>query len=162
MKECLLIVDVQVGFINEATLHIPKLVEKLQKNYKYVYVTRFYNKEDSFYRKLIKWDRFDKGSDDFKLAFNPIENAKIIDKSIYTCINTSFLEEINRKGITEIAICGIDTDICVTKCAVDLFENGIIPVVLANYCASHAGEDAHKFALKTLARFIGKDQVISR
>ena len=160
MGKCLLIVDVQVGFINEATAHIPKLVETLQNEYEYVYATRFYNKEGSFYRKLINWDRFSKDSTDFPLAFTPSNNVILIDKSIYSCVNGNFLKDLKGKGIDNIDICGIDTDICVTKCAVDLFENGIIPFVLAKYCASHAGEEAHRYALKTLGRFIGRGQVI--
>jgi len=32
MKKCLLIVDVQKGFINKSTNHIPNLVEQLQKD----------------------------------------------------------------------------------------------------------------------------------
>jgi len=160
MSECLLIVDVQVGFIDEATKHIPKLVTELQKKYRYVYVTRFYNKEDSFYRKLVKWNRFDKGSDDFQLAFKPLANAVIIDKSIYSCVNSNFLQELNNNKIDSVDVCGIDTDICVTKCAVDLFEAGIVPRVLGLYCGIYSGEpDAHTHALGTLKRFIGKEQI---
>jgi len=161
MSKCLLITDVQVGFINADTAHIPKLVEALQSEYNIVYATRFYNKEGSFYRKLIKWECFSKDSADFPLAFVPSRNVTLIDKSIYSCVNDDFLQELNKKGIDEVDICGIDTDICVTKCAVDLFENGVIPFVLAKYCASHAGEEAHRYALKTLGRFIGRGQVIS-
>jgi nicotinamidase-related amidase len=160
MSKCLLIVDVQVGFINEETAQIPQLVEALQSEYECVYATRFYNTEDSFYRKLIKWDRFGKDSADFPLAFAPSRNVTLIDKNIYSCVNDEFLNELNKKRIDVVDVCGIDTDICVTKCAVDLFENGIIPFVLAKYCASHAGEDAHRYALKTLGRFIGRGQVI--
>jgi len=160
MKKCLLIIDVQVGFINNFTKHIPTKVEKLQYEYKYVYITRFYNKEKSFYRKLLKWNRFSKDSDDFELAFKPKTNSKIIDKSIYSCINEDFLKELKKFNIDEIDICGIDTDICVTKCSVDLFENNIIPKVLANYCASHAGIENHLSALKILKRYIGKEQII--
>jgi len=161
MSKCLLIVDVQVGFINADTAHIPKLVETLQSDYENVYATRFYNKEGSFYRKLIKWERFSKDSADFPLAFTPSYNVTLIDKSIYSCVNDDFIKELEKKGIGAVDICGIDTDICVTKCAVDLFEKGVIPFVLAKYCASHAGEDAHRFALKTLGRFIGRGQVVS-
>lgn len=161
MKNCILIVDVQNGFINESTEHIPALVEKLQDNYDYIYVTRFFNKKDSFYRKLVKWDRFDKDSNDFQLAFKPSPKAIIINKSTYSCVIPSFLQELNKNKIQEVDICGIDTDICVTKCAVDLFESGIVPKVLSKYCASHAGLKSHKSALSTLRRYIGKDQVIA-
>lgn len=158
--QCLLIVDVQAGFINDATKHIPILVEELQKKYRYVYVTRFYNEENSFYRKLIKWDRFDKGSHDFQLAFKPVRDAVIIDKSLYSCVNASFLQDLRRNKIEDIDVCGVDTDICVTKCAVDLFEAGIIPRVLGDYCGSYAGQEVHIHALGTLERFIGEDQVV--
>lgn len=159
-RSCLLIVDVQVGFVNKFTSHIPALVESLQGSYKHVYVTRFYNQKESFYRKLIHWDRIEKNSSDFELAFKPLADAVVVDKAIYSCVSLSFLKELKSLRIDKVDVCGIDTDICVTKCAVDFFENGIIPNVLAKYCASSAGVDAHNAALKTLSRFIGKDQVI--
>ena len=160
MEKCLLIVDVQAGFINEATQHIPKLVEALQYEYDHVYATRFYNEEGSFYRKLINWNRFGKDSTDFQLAFSPSNSATIIDKNIYSCVSKEFTQALMQRGIERVDVCGLDTDICVTKCAVDLFERGITPFVLAKYCASHAGEEAHKCGLKTLSRFIGKEQVV--
>ncbi len=159
-KACLLIVDVQIGFINKSTKHIPALVEIAQQEYKYVAATRFFNPENSFFRKLIQWKRFAPGSADTALAFYAKTDALIIDKSIYSCVSKDFLKWIADREITKIHICGIDTDICVTKCAVDLFENDIEPVVLASLCASHAGEIAHNNALSTLKRFIGKSQVI--
>lgn len=160
MAKCLLIVDVQKGFINESTAHIPKLVEQIQCKYDFLYATRFFNKKNSFYRSLIKWTRFDINSEDFVLAFSPLPHVKIIDKSIYTCVNETFLQQLTDNDIYEVHICGIDTNICVTKCAVDLFEAGVVPKVLANFSASHAGNDAHLNALKTLGRFIGIDQVV--
>lgn len=160
MKKCILIVDVQYGFVSEATKHIPAMVEELQHHYEHIYITRFYNKPNSFYRTLIKWDRLGKNSKDFELAFSPSENAIIIDKAIYTCINDAFLEQLKNSDIKSVDVCGIDTDICVTKCAVDLFEAGVVPFVLANYCASNAGKQAHNTALGTLKRYIGESQVV--
>ena len=46
------------------------------------------------------------------------------------------------------------------KSAVDLFEAGIEPVVLADHCASHGGRDCHEAGLKLLKRFIGEGQVV--
>lgn len=160
MSNCLFIIDVQKGFINKSTRHIPELVEGLQRRYKHVYVSRFFNKKRSFHRRLINWTRFDKKSDDFCLAFSPSESAVIIDKSVYSCVSSDLVAELKKKKIYQADICGIDTDICVTKSAVDFFENGIKPVVLAAYCASHAGPEAHKYGIKTLERFIGRNQVV--
>ena len=159
-SDLLLIIDVQNGFITEKTKHIPKLVEQLQYQYKYVIATRFINIENSLYRKLIKWDKLSENSNDIELAFNIRNDAVIIDKNIYTCVNNYFLERLKSNHINEVDICGIDTDVCVTKCAVDLFEHGIIPYVLKNYCATHATEDLNEVAFKILARYIGKGQII--
>lgn len=160
MKSCLLIVDVQNGFINEHTKHIPAMVERIQADYDFVFATRFYNPTPSFFRKLIGWYEMDRGSHEFMLAFKLIGSGKIIDKPIYTCVDELFLSELKGNEIESVDVCGVDTDICVTKCAVDLFEYGIEPRVLANYCASYAGAPAHEYALRTLERFIGKNQVI--
>lgn len=160
MKKCLLIIDTQIGFINQNTKHIPPLVEKIQYEFKYVYVTKFFNPRGSFYRKLIKWNKLSKNSKEFDLAFKARKDAVIIEKSIYSCITGDFLNSLKNKGITKVYICGIDTDICVTKCAVDLFENRIQPFILEKYCASTAGSTAHRHAISVLKRFIGKKQII--
>jgi nicotinamidase-related amidase len=158
-KSCLLIVDVQNGFINEWTKHVPSLVEAAQMDYDYVVATRFFNPERSFFRSLIKWDRFSVGSDDIPLAFNVRKDALIIDKPLYTCVTEEFIRWLKERYISVVHVCGIDTDICVTKCAVDLFERGVEPVVLGGLCASYAGEEAHRNALSTLERYIGESQV---
>lgn len=155
----LLIVDVQIGFVNDATRHIVPKVEELQKRYAHVYATRFINAEGSPYRRLLDWHRFYEDSDDVPLAFEPVDGAVVIDKHVYTCVTPAFLDDLRGKGIEEVAICGIDTDACVSACAVDLFENGFKPILLSDACASHAGAEYHEASLRILARLIGKRQV---
>lgn len=160
MSKALLIVDVQNGFVNEKTKHIPRLVEKLQYNYDLVIATRFINLPDSPFRRLIKWNRLSPGTNEIDLAFKPKEGIVVVDKYIYSCIDETFLRLLEDKGIDVVDICGIDTDICVTKCAVDLFERNITPYVLKDYCATHADADVQESALIILARYIGKTQII--
>ena len=159
-NKALLIIDVQVGFVNDATRHILPKVEALQKQYAHVYATRFINAEGSPYRKLLGWHRFYESSDDVPFAFEPADGAIVIEKHVYTCVTLAFLDDLRSKGIEEVAICGIDTDACVSACAVDLFENGFRPVLLSEACASHAGAEYHEAALRILARLIGKNQII--
>lgn len=160
MQKALLIVDVQNGFVNEKTKHIPMLVEKLQYSYDLVIATRFINLPDSPFRRLIKWDHLSPDTDEIEFAFKPKEGVVVIDKYIYSCIDEPFLRLLKDKGIEAVDICGIDTDICVTKCAVDLFERNITPYVLKDYCATHADADVQESALIILARYIGKTQII--
>ena len=159
-EAALLIVDVQRGFVNRHTEHIPALVEPLQHQYAAVFATRFHNPPNSSFRRLIGFHRFDEGSDEHALAFIPASHALIIDKPAYGCITESFLAVLEASGTSEVHLCGIDTDICVTKCAVDLFEAGLVPKILSRCCASHAGPHAHQRGLATLRRFIGTAQVI--
>lgn len=157
----LLIVDVQTGFINQWTGHIPARVEALQEDFDRVRVTRFFNPEGSMHRKLIGWRRFAPGSDDTRLAFTPRPDATVVDKSTYTCADEAWLGALRRDGIARVHLCGIATDNCILKTAVDLFEAGIEPVVLADACASHGGPDCHEAGLMLLRRFIGEGQVVN-
>lgn len=54
----LLVVDVQTGFINDFTHHIPQRVVRLieQKTYSPVLFTRFINSLEGPYTRLLKWD----------------------------------------------------------------------------------------------------------
>ena len=159
-RQALLIVDVQRGFINDATRHVVPIVERLQQDYDHVYATRFVNTAGSPYRRLMDWNQFGENSVDVALAFRPARDTVVIDKPVYTCVDSAFLKELRKKGIDEVAVCGIDTDVCVSICAVGLFENGMRPVVLANACASHAGLEYHQMALRIMRRLIGGKQII--
>ncbi|HEX9809632.1 MAG TPA: isochorismatase family cysteine hydrolase [Alphaproteobacteria bacterium] len=156
----LLIIDVQQGFMTPATAHVPGRVEALQADYAAVLATRFVNPEGSAHRRLLGWDRFAPGSAETALAFRPREDAHILEKRLYTCVDGPFLERLARLGAGEVHLCGIATDNCVLKCAVDLFEAGLRPVVLARACASHAGPDYHQWGLRILRRLIGAAQVV--
>lgn len=158
-ESCLLIVDVQAGFLTKATRHIPASVEAAQAGYEHVVATRFFNPENSFFRTLLDWDRCAPGSPDIPLAFEARPDALILDKPGYTCVSAEFLAWLREHNISVVHVCGIETDICVTQCAVNLFESGIEPVVLGGLCASCAGKAAHARGLATLARYIGRNQI---
>jgi nicotinamidase-related amidase len=156
----LLIIDVQAGFINDWTAHVPARVASLQESFDHVLITRLYNPQRSLYRKLIGWTGFSLGSLDTQLAFTAVPSAKIIDKSTYSCVNEAFVDQLRREGIARVHLCGIGTDSSVLMSAVDLFEAGIEPVILAHACASVGGHPDHQAGLQILRRLIGEKQVI--
>lgn len=159
MPTPLMIIDVQRGFVNDATYHVPGRVAELQPQYGTVIATRFVNPPGSPYRNLIHWNGFAPGSADTEFAFTPRPSAVIIEKRRYGCIDRDFLDMLRRCGADTVHLCGIATDNCVLKCAVDLFEAGVRPIVLSGACGSHGGADYHEWGLKILARLIGKDQI---
>lgn len=144
-KVALLIIDVQKSAVGKSKL--PPKIEKLQQQYKYVFVSQFKNKKSPLL-KLVNW----KGYDDESLAFKPTKNAIIFNKKGYS----SYIPKM--KEFSEIHLCGFDTDACVYKTALDLIEHSVRPVVLKNFCFS-ANKDFHKIGLKLLTRNIGKENI---
>jgi nicotinamidase-related amidase len=161
MTTLLIIIDVQAGFITPATANIPQAVESLQDRFDTVIITKFVNPEGSAQRRLIDWCQFAPGSPDTELAFTPKAGATIIEKRSYSAIDAAFLERLDALGAKDVHLCGIATDNCVLVTAVDLFEAGLRPVVLADYCASHGGPEYHDWGLKILTRLIGPRQVVA-
>ncbi|HJN04929.1 MAG TPA: isochorismatase family protein [Alphaproteobacteria bacterium] len=156
----LAVIDVQRGFINEWTGHIPAAVEAAQAGFDRVFVSRFVNLPDSPYRRLIGWERFSPGSPETALAFAPRPYAMCYEKSIYSALTPGLLAAARDQPDLAVHLCGIATDNCVLKTAADLFEAGILPVVHADWCASHGGADFHQTGLAILRRLIGDAQVV--
>ncbi|WP_369183522.1 isochorismatase family protein [Streptomyces sp. Y1] len=63
-------------------------------------------------------------------------------------------------GGTDLYICGIATESCVLKTAVDAFERDLTPWLLEDAVASHAGQAAHEAGILVASRFIGPGQII--
>lgn len=60
------------------------------------------------------------------------------DKKIYTAVNDELKDYIRENDISQIYLCGFDTDACIQKTAIDLFEQNYDVYVLKDYCMSHA------------------------
>ena len=153
MKKALLIIDVQQYFARETPAEFIDAIEALQADYSDVFISRFYNCGASNFVKLLGWRDCAEDSDEFQLAFTPDNKATIFDKKTYS----SFKEEM--KDFDEIHLCGLDTDACILKTALDIFEHNVRPVVLSRLCSSSGGRQLHQTALEILKRNIGKEQV---
>ena len=160
----LLVVDVQRGFVNESSSAalpaIVDLVNRWQELGGRVVATRFRNSPGSQWVRLLDWPKFIDSSD-YELV-DELDDADltVVDKYSYTSL-TDEVADLLPDPPSPVFVCGIDTDICVTKTAVDLFERGNRPVVITDACASHAGPEAHAAGLATLRRFIGRRQLLT-
>lgn len=66
---------------------------------------------------------------------------------------------LRQQHIERVFWAGIDTDMCVLKVAMDIFDIGIEPIVLTDCCASTAGLQAHLAGLAVLSRNIGANRL---
>lgn len=157
---CLLIVDLQNGFINEFTKHLPPQIESVAESFEFIVATKFINTPLSPHSKLMGWTKFYEGTDETGFAFCPSGRAIVIEKKSYTIPMPVLLNFIEQNNIDSVILCGVDTEICVLKNAVELFEAGQNVFVAENICASHGGQHLHTNGLEIMSRFIGNRRII--
>ena len=162
MPEAIIVVDVQNGFVSPASVHIPDRIKALleQKSFEHRVFSRFSNPCGSQYEKLLSWTQCRSSPETDIVSTLSSYPTLVIDKHIYSCVSQEFLDFARANDLSEFYVCGVDTDICVLKTCVDLFEHGYRPILLSDCCMSHAGTSQHQAALEILPRFIGHRQII--
>lgn len=163
MNNPLLVVDVQNGFINPFTKHVPSRIATLIERERptLVLFTRFVNVEGSPFRRLLGWEECAAPADTElvpEMARIATE-AHIYSKPGYAGLPDKLAERLQRDRVERIGVVGIDTDMCVLKVALDLFDLNIAPLVYVDCCASTAGLQAHLAGLAVLARNIGANHL---
>ncbi|HLZ28544.1 MAG TPA: isochorismatase family cysteine hydrolase [Chloroflexota bacterium] len=155
MSEPLLVVDVQRGFINEYTRHIPVRVQSLIEtgDYSPLLFTRFVNTPSSPYQRLLDWHAC-AAPPETELVDELAQFAH--DGALFAKYGTTGMpaalgQRLGSEAFSHVYVVGIDTDMCVLKTVLDMFDMGIEPIVLVDCCASTAGLQAH---LAGLARII--------
>lgn len=163
MSAPLLIVDVQSGFINSFTHHIPQRIVRLieQGDYAPLIFTRFINETHGPYQQFLNWHSC---SCEPETSIVPelelfAQAPTVFSKPGLCGMPNDLAEYLQQQGIKQIFIVGIDTDMCVLKIAMDIFDIGIEPIVLTDCCASTAGLQAHLAGLAVLSRNIGAQRL---
>lgn len=168
MNNVLLVIDVQNGFQrNQETKLNAKKIEKLIKSnlFDKVIATKFINRHESPYYQWLHWSRLIDSPDiDLMDALNDNSDF-ILEKYFYNCEKKSFLNALrlcNNGHLPEcVYVCGTDTDCCVQINATTLFELGIHPIVLVDYCASNGGLASHQAGLTVMRRTLGLKHLVS-
>jgi nicotinamidase-related amidase len=165
--QILIVVDMQNGFINGKSRHIigavGRAVAAARQNGVPIFFTRFQNLEGSAWERLIGWSRLREPPEtDLHPDVAPwARPEEIVDKAQYSSLVGPVAAAVESGHVVSVALCGIATDGCVLKTAVDLFEAGVRPLILTDAVASHAGEDVHNAGLLLAGRFIGRSQLVS-
>lgn len=160
MKSLLLVIDVQKDFITEETKNIPSKIEELVGSHKFddVIFTKYINSKDNLcYTKLGFEGCLTKEGQELALDSN---HYRVFEKPMYTSLTKELENYIKDNQVETIYCCGIDTECCVLKTALDLFENGYNVYVLKDYCGCIAGKEAHDNVIELLKRNIGEKNVI--
>lgn len=135
MKKVLLIVDMQNGFITKPNYkNLQSKINRLIKldGYDNYIFTKFINSDESLYEKKLNWFKL-KSEESQTICVDIPENSFILEKHGYG-LNNEQINQIKALNIDSIDICGLQTDACVYAIAFQLFDNGIFPNILINYC----------------------------
>lgn len=157
MSSCLVIIDVQNGFLTKDTEFVADKILNLidDRNFDYIVGTQFFNYNGSPFTRLLDWKGCMSGNA-IKMDDRLYEKCnKVFLKSTYSCFTEDFIGYINSKKVSKLYFVGIDTDCCVLKSAVDAFERNLDFEVLLDYCASTGGIDSHNAGVAVLKRLIG-------
>jgi len=161
MESLLLIIGMQKGFRyagSEALL--PNLL-KLKKSFKgKIVFSKFVNDKDSLFEKQLNWTEFQNEED--KKLFSELRASNNIEfeHNGYTVINEALLQFIKENKIIKVYLCGIYTDVCITKTAMDLFDKGIETFVIEDAYNSLHGKSIHDSAIESLRHILGKKQIL--
>ena len=144
----LLAVDVQREFQDQNGRYdqIVSYIRSAGEKYDLVYATVCANSPDSpFVRHHVWMDCLD-GVE--PLAFSA---DKVVVKYSYGCLDYSWLDPKDHYDII-----GFNTDCCVLKVALDLFDRGYDFHVLTDYCYSSSGEEEHRRGVAVLRDLLGQ------
>jgi nicotinamidase-related amidase len=163
----LVVIDMQNGFINDRSRHViapvVDLVQRWEAAGAPVAFTRYLNYPGSPFERLIHWSELQNSPQTDivpELAAHAARATAVVDKGMYSYFNTEGIALAESAGWTDMVFCGIATEGCVLKSAVDAFERGITPWLVTDASASHAGQAAHDAGLLVARRFIGRGQLI--
>lgn len=167
-KNILIMIDNQNGFttIPGTKKSSKKIVELSNKKiFDYKIATQYFNNVESktnLFTRLQNWHFL---KDQKEIDY--VDNLKYdisLRKDVYSAINDEMLQtlyEANDNNLVQyVFICGMDTECCVLKSSVDLFEKGIIPIMLENYTFSNSGKQAHERGIKLFERLISQKAII--
>lgn len=176
-RPILLVCDLQQGFINEHTQHLPKLIEDFglsyHDHYELIFAELFTNDIGSPFWKFLNYEGMATG-DDRRLApeldrrIGPWEvskGARYDGSSALLGLLKKLAEENRVSSETkelEVDVCGVDTEACVYATAIGLFDAGVRTRVLYYLCASSGGREIHEAMLPVMERTFGKDNIIMK
>ncbi|MDQ1287615.1 MAG: hypothetical protein QG622_1180 [Actinomycetota bacterium] len=166
-SSALVVVDVQRGFVNEASAPVVPVIVELVRRWQaaggVTVLTRFINRPDSAFVRLIGWTAL--MSDDPGIEFAPEiaplapTATMVVLKNGYTALAPEVLRLLEREKRDNVWVAGLDTESCVLATCLHAFELGLTPWLLDDACASHAGQDIHDAGRLVISRLIGSGRI---
>ena len=168
MKNCLVLIDLQNGFKNNNTEvifeRIKSFISDNNSIFNHIVATKYINNPQTPCYKFEGWKGCMKGSQEAELVDWLINNKsveKVFDKSVYSCFNDEFKNNLKDKNIGKVYFVGVNTDCCVLHSVLDCYNDLVDCCIIQDLCGSTSGKKSHDCAIHILENCITKERVIS-
>ncbi len=166
MKHFLLVIDSQEGFmVDGITDHEGFMINTLLENncFDCVISSVYQNFPESNIIKFMGWDKLLTEQEQQVTEIVAEHTHFFVKKSTYSAYSDELVEVLKNANEGKLPECvfivGFDIECCVLMTAVDLFEHGIRPIVLTQYCGASGGEEARFAGIRTLKSLIGTNNI---
>jgi nicotinamidase-related amidase len=161
----LFVIDMQEGFLNAHSKHVVPtvvgLVSHFQQRNLPIIFTKYINYPGSQFERLLDFTDVS-SAPETDIVFELVSNKQNeITKHSYTAITVEAREMIASYEWNEVIICGVSTESCVLKTAVDVFEEDLRPIVISDACASNMSVQHHQAGLLVIETMIGSRQILT-
>lgn len=169
MNQALLVIDAQQWFVNKVPVgtraKVLTVVDKIDRyinlhgqDYSFIYFTIFRNDPTSPLYRISKWHDCLRRPD-IDLFPNIAKHCNSQNSGYKNILSAAkmppVLRLLKQHQVTEVHLCGFDTDCCLLATAYDLFDLGIKPAIFNNLSWSTSKDKLHSAALKMIERNIG-------
>ena len=155
----LLIIDVQNYYLNEYTRDVPSKIAKYLKKdeFDFVIFSKFVNHDNSNVARAFGWKKMQEPPetdicDELK---EYVKENNVFKKDTYSLFKSkSFLKYLEENSISNLSICGFDTDACVLATSYEGFDLGFRVNIIEELTVSSIGKRYRDSGLTILKRRI--------
>lgn len=158
---CLVLIDLQQGFINYNKEIIPNIKDLLNKyEFDHIVATKYINMPNGPFYRLLNYKEMTEKDENIKL--NPFVKSiseKVFYKNLYSCFTDEFITYIKENNIEKLYFSGMDSEACVLASVLDCFEHNIDLEIFVNCCKSNNGKKLEKATEDILKIVVGEDKL---
>lgn len=162
-SKMLVVIDMQTMFIHDHTRHVVEPVTQLVHRWLHaeqgpVILTAFENTPTSLWVSQLHWTKGMAAPEtslipeSMECSTNP--SVSVCPKQTYSAL-PALQAQPTWQHTNEVHLCGVDTDSCVMATAFAVWDDGKIPVIYPQACASGGGAERHEAALAAMERNFG-------
>ena len=160
---CLAIIDMQKGFLNEYTGHLPEKIRNFLEHHDFdaVIATRYSNTPETACYQLGNWKACMKNTEDAELVPEIMPYLqKIFEKSTFSGLTSACKAFLKEHQFEKVWFCGVNTDCCVLATMLACYDFGQDCAVIGDLCASTVGIPAHESALELIRHNMTPERVV--